>query len=63
VRENQTIVVENLAVKNMVKNRQLAQAISDASWGEITRQLAYKCRNPNRSEAKIVGSSISIPGS
>jgi putative transposase len=43
VRENQTIVVENLAVKNMVKNPKLSQAISDVSWGEITRQLAYKC--------------------
>ncbi len=40
VRENQTIVVENLAVKNMVKNPKLSQAISDVSWGEITRQLA-----------------------
>ena len=44
VRENQTIVTENLAVKNMVKNRKLAQSISDASWGELTRQLAYKCQ-------------------
>ena len=42
VRENQTILVENLAVKNMVKNPKLSQAISDVSWGEITRQLAYK---------------------
>lgn len=42
IRENQTIVVESLAIKNMVKNRKLAQAISDASWGELTRQLKYK---------------------
>nr|WP_290224505.1 RNA-guided endonuclease TnpB family protein [Trichocoleus desertorum] len=42
VRENQTIVAESLAVKNMVKNRKLARAISDAGWGELTRQLAYK---------------------
>jgi len=42
VRENQTIVAESLAVKNMVKNPKLAQAISDAGWGELTRQLAYK---------------------
>ena len=31
VRENQTIVVENLAVKNLVKNPTLSQAISDVS--------------------------------
>ena len=44
VRENQTIVAESLAVKNMVKHRQLAQSISDAGWGEITRQLDYKAK-------------------
>ena len=42
VRENQTIVAESLAVKNMVKNPKLSKAISDAGWGELTRQLAYK---------------------
>ncbi|MEH2379725.1 MAG: RNA-guided endonuclease TnpB family protein [Nostoc sp.] len=42
VRENQVIVAESLAVKNMVKNRKLSKTISDAGWGEITRQLAYK---------------------
>jgi putative transposase len=34
VRENQTIAVEDLAVKNMVKNRKLTLSISDASWSE-----------------------------
>lgn len=42
VRENQTLVAESLAVKNLVKNPLLAKAISDAGWGELTRQLAYK---------------------
>jgi putative transposase len=53
VRENQTIAVEDLAVKNMVKNRKLSQAISDASWGELVRQLEYKCDWYGRDFIKI----------
>ncbi|BAZ22158.1 IS891/IS1136/IS1341 transposase [Kalymmatonema gypsitolerans NIES-4073] len=53
VRENQTIVVEDLAVKNMVKNPKLARAISDASWGEFVRQLEYKAKWYGRTLVKI----------
>ena len=53
VRENKTIVVEALAVKNMVKNHKLAQSISDASWGELVRQLDYKCKWYGRTLVKI----------
>jgi putative transposase len=53
VRENQTIVVEDLAIKNMVKNQKLALAISDASWSELIRQLAYKCEWYGRELIKI----------
>ena len=53
VRENQTIVIEDLAIKNMVKNHKLALSISDASWGELTRQLTYKCEWYGRELVKI----------
>lgn len=53
VRENQLIAVESLAVKNMMKNPKLARAISDASWGELVRQLEYKCDWYGRTLVKI----------
>ena len=43
VRRYDLVAIETLMPKNMVKNRRLAKAISDASWGEIARQLEYKC--------------------
>ena len=42
------IVIEDLAVRNMVRNRRLARAISDCGWGEFRRQLAYKCERYGR---------------
>lgn len=42
VRDNDLIAIEDLAVKNMVRNRHLARAISDCGWGEFRRQLEYK---------------------
>jgi putative transposase len=43
VRENQVVVIEDLAVRNLVRNRRFARAISDAAWRELRTILEYKC--------------------
>jgi len=46
--DNQVIGIETLVVRNMVKNRRLAKAISDAGWCETLRQIKYKAGWHNR---------------
>lgn len=41
--DNQTFVIEDLNVAGMLKNRRLAQSLSDVSFGEFFRQMKYKC--------------------
>ncbi|NGO43884.1 RNA-guided endonuclease InsQ/TnpB family protein [Streptomyces ureilyticus] len=43
VRENQTVVIEDLTVRNLLKNGKLARAISDAAWTDLRMMLEYKC--------------------
>jgi len=53
VRENDLIAIENLQVKNMIKNHKLAKAISDVAWGELVRQFEYKGKAYGREIVQI----------
>lgn len=43
VRDHDMIVIEDLHVRGMLRNRRLARHIAGAAWAEIRRQLTYKC--------------------
>jgi len=54
-RENQATAyaIEDLAIKNMVKNHRLARSISDASWGTFFGLLSYKAERAGKNVLTI----------
>lgn len=53
VNENKVIAVENLNIKGMVKNHNLAKAISDVGWGMFCTMLKYKAEREGRQYVEI----------
>ena len=49
----QTIYVEDLNIKGMVKNRHLSKSISDSSWGMFFNFLDYKAAEAGRTVIKV----------
>ena len=53
VRKYDTICVEDLDIKSMVKNHRLAKSITDASWSKFVDMLIYKAKWNDKNVVKI----------
>ena len=53
IRKYDIICMEDLKIKNMVKNHRLARSISDVSWSEFNRMLEYKSKWHRRTIVRV----------
>lgn len=53
VNENQVIVLEDLNVKGLIKNKKLARSIADVSWGMFVTFVTYKANWANKKVVRV----------